>query len=93
MLQVVGIFFGSRASKALYGRRRNEVIRSAAEMERQTQLLALVGERGQITRVEVSDRFGVSEATAKRLLQALMEQGRLEKRGEGHGVYYVMAGS
>lgn len=89
-LQVLGVFLGTRASKALHGRLRADTGGSAAETERQTKVLALVGERGKITRAEVSDQLGISEATAKRLLQALVDQGRLEKRGEGHAVYYAM---
>lgn len=84
-LQVIGIFAGTRASKALHGRR----TKKSAEPEKLSQLLALVAERKQITRAQVERHLEVSEATAKRLLQTLIDQGHLEKRGEGHGVYYV----
>ncbi len=90
VLQVLGIFFGSRASKAVWDARGQDV--PPAELPvRGRQALDLVRARGRITTREVADALRVSAASAKRILADLAARGAVRREGDGRATCYVPA--
>lgn len=89
VLQVLGIFFGSKASRYVFDMRDKKVADSELP-ERGTQVLALLQKRGKITNREVSDALHISTASAKRILSDLASQGQIQSMGEGRGTHYVL---
>lgn len=90
VLQVLGIFFGSRASKYIYNAR---VLPGADRKDMESQqalVMELIKTRGRVTRREVMEQLGVSHSTAYRLLYALEQQGLIRRMGDNKGTYYVL---
>ena len=87
-LQVLGIFFGSKASKYAFEKRSG-----ADEIDpgRKRLVLDMLSAKGQITRQMISDEFQISRSSAGRLLVGLEARGLITRKGEGKGVYYVPA--
>lgn len=86
-LQVLGIFFGSRASKYIWETRQG---RGETDSGRECLILDLLAAKGQITRRDVMEKLGVSDNTANRLLQAMEARNLVRRMGEGRGSYYVI---
>ncbi len=89
VLQVLGIFFGSRASKAFYERR---AVGEDAETRtrREAAVLEMIRARGQVGTGEVAAQLQVSSATARRLLAEMTARGIVLQKGEGKGTVYVL---
>ncbi len=85
-LQVLGIFFGSKASKYVCERRDNGTDQDEG---RKGIILDLLGKQGQITRKDVAEQLRVSTATAGRLLSVMEGTGAIRRAGSGKGTYYV----
>lgn len=88
VLQVLGIFFGSRASKYVYETRRQESpeIANRREME----ILDMIKAAGKVTNRDVAARFQVSDTSANRLLADMTAKGLIRQMGERKGTYYVL---
>lgn len=86
-LQVLGIFFGSRASKYVWETRQGRG--GEADPGRERLVLDLITAKGQVTRRDVMEKLGVSDNTANRLLQGLESRKLVRRMGEGRGSYYV----
>ena len=82
ILQVLGIFFGSRASKYVYQNR------SAAPADLTAVVLALIREQGWCSRKQIEEKLGISERSANRLLAGIEAKGLIRREGEGKGVRY-----
>ena len=52
---------------------------SLSNIERQKHILELLGRRPRITVAEICEQFSVSEATARRDLDALVDQGKVQR--------------
>ena len=52
---------------------------SLSNVERQKYILELLGRRPRITVAEICKQFSVSEATARRDLDALVDQGKVQR--------------
>lgn len=89
-IQVLGIFFGSKASKYICETRRSS--NGPEDADRESLILNILAAKGQVTRQTVSAELQVSRATAGRLLAVLEAQGAIIRKGEGKGVYYVLSG-
>ena len=89
VLQVLGIFFGSRASKYIYNARLLPEADRKDRESQQAQVLDLIKSRGRATRREVAAQLAVSATTAYRLLYALEQQGLIRRVGDNKGTYYV----
>lgn len=101
VLQVVGIFFGSRASKVVYDRRQGRPALDAADAEpdvpgdsaeisiRQTRLMEQLQAKGSLTRAETIALLGISPGAASRLLAEMQGKGLIRLVGEGRGAHYV----
>ena len=85
-LQVLGIFFGSKASKYACERREGD---GGAEPGREKMIMDIIRARGQITRQVVIDELGISRSVAGRLLAALEIKGAIIRQGNTKGIYYV----
>jgi len=94
-LQVLGIFFGSKASKYVWEKRWADPaslgeLRRASDGGRQAVIMDMIKAKGQITRRDVMDKLSVSDNTVNRLLQGLENRQLVKRMGEGRGSYYVM---
>jgi len=87
-LQVLGIFFGSRASKYVWETRQTRD--GEADPGRERLVLDLMAAKGQVTRQDVMEKLGVSQSTANRLLQVLEDRKLVRRMGQGRGIYYVL---
>jgi hypothetical protein len=89
-LQVLGIFFGSRASKYVWERRGRTVpdVEIPAQGDKALELIRV---KGRITNREVTEALLVSTASAKRILAALAASGQILAKGVGRGIYYIRA--
>ena len=84
VLQVLGIFFGSRASKYIYANRR------AGDGGRPAEILNMIKAVGKVTNRDVAARFQVSDTSANRLLADMTAKGLIRQMGERKGTYYVL---
>jgi len=91
VLQVLGIFFGSRASKYIHERRTESAADPAEQSCRRARILDIARTRGQATRSDVMTAFGIGRSAAADLLEAMVREGLLERVGEGRGAHYVAA--
>ncbi|MCX6993762.1 MAG: MarR family transcriptional regulator [Kiritimatiellaeota bacterium] len=92
VLQVLGIFFGSRASKYIYANRRAEDGRQPKDdgPDRQAEILDMIKAVGKVTNRDVAARFQVSDTSANRLLADMTAQGLIRRMGERKATYYIM---
>lgn len=88
VLQVLGIFFGSRASKYIYANRRADD--PVVVNQRQTEILEMIKVQGQVTNRDITERYQISDASARRLLAGMVEKGLIHRMGERKGTYYVL---
>lgn len=88
-LQVLGIFFGSKASKKIYDIKAGK---DSTVLNRQDRVMELVKGRGRITREEVIEALKVSATTAWRVLDEMEKKGLLKQVGEHKDAYYVVVG-
>lgn len=87
-LQVLGIFFGTKASKYVCEKRSGS---GEVDPGREQLVLDMITAKGQVTRQMVADALNVSRATAGRLLVGLETKGLIVRKGEGKGTYYILA--
>jgi hypothetical protein len=90
VVQVVGIFFGSLASKLAY----NKWWKDDPEVvsQRQSAILEMIKTRGRIKNSDVVAQLGISRATAQRLLADMAAGGSIRQVGERKAAYYEAAG-
>ena len=86
VLQVLGIFFGSKASKHVHGRRLDAV---TDDMEAQARLMERLRATATLTRSDAMALLGISKSAANRLLARMQEQGLIRLVGEGRGAHYI----
>lgn len=89
-LQVLGVFFGSKASKKLYEMKtasKPEVI-----LSREQTILQMIKTNGKTTRKEVMTALKVSDSTADRLLSGLKNKKLIKQEGHFKSTSYVAAG-
>lgn len=88
-LQVLGVFFGSKASKKIYEMKtgKAEEIKSREET-----VLQIVKERGRVTRREVMEALKISESSAKRVFASLEGAKKIQQVGEHRETYYILPG-
>ena len=85
-LQVLGIFFGSKASKKIY---EIKMGKSAEMATREETVMGMIQQNGRVARREVAAKFSISESTALRLLNELEKKGLIRQEGKMKGAYYV----
>ncbi|MBI3986493.1 MAG: DeoR family transcriptional regulator [Lentisphaerae bacterium] len=87
VLQVLGIFFGSKASKYIWEGRREEAD-PVVKSDRESRVLELLKVKGRLTRKEVMTELDVSHNTAFRLLAGLEEKGLVRRMGDNKNTFY-----
>ena len=92
VLQVLGIFFGSKVSKYVHERPQagGEPDTAGGQDNRYPQILELIRAKGYATRADVETALGASSRTASRLLAELERQGLIRTEGEGRGTRYLL---
>ncbi len=90
VLQVLGVFFGSRASKYIHERRPAEAMDPAELSGRRDRILELIRTNGKTTRAEVMTALGVGRSTASNLLETMVQESLIRRSGEGRGTHYIV---
>ncbi|MBI2440943.1 MAG: DeoR family transcriptional regulator [Lentisphaerae bacterium] len=88
VLQVLGIFFGSRASKYIHATRRSQD--PGVVSLRETEILEMIKGSGKVATREVAAGLQISDRTASRLLNAMVDKGLIRRVGEMKATYYVL---
>ncbi len=88
-LQVLGIFFGTKASSKLYSSKQGKEGASADITSDDGKVLQILNERGKVTNEEVEKLLTCSHSTAFRILNKLKTAGKIKQEGVGRGIYYV----
>ena len=90
-LQVLGIFFGSKASKYVWEKRWVDDRRQTPDDGgRQAEILDMIKAVGKTTNRDVTTRFHVSDTSANRLLTDMTAKGLIRQMGERKGTYYIL---
>jgi len=71
-----------------FGKKGREV-QQARVMRRKERILAHAIKIGRIVNDDAEDMFCISDSTAYRYLRELVDEGKLERHGEGKGAYYI----
>lgn len=87
-LEVLAIFFGSKASKKIYDTKSDKNVKEA--LNRQDAVLDAIKNKGKITRKEVGALLGISSSTAGRLLDEMEKKGVVEQIGQHKDTHYVL---
>lgn len=87
-LQVLGIFFGSKASKKIYEMKTGKSAEVA--LTREQTVTGLINERGKVQRKDVMAALKISDSTAGRLLAEMETKGLIKQVGEHKDAYYVI---
>ena len=90
-LEVLAIFFGSRASKRIWEAKSKSG--AGGTTPRHEAILALFQPGAQVSRRTVATALGVSDATALRLLSDLEALGTIRRVGEGRAAHYEIVSS
>ena len=89
VLQVLGVFFGSRTSKYIHERRSEATLDPAELSDRKARILEVIRTKGKVVRAEVIEMFGVSTTTATTILEAMVKEGLIKRVGETRGIHYI----
>ena len=90
VLQVLGVFFGSRTSKYIHERKSAAAALNPAELTaRQTRILEIIRTNGKVTRAEVSKMFDLGKSAATNLLEAMVQDGLIRRAGESRETHYL----
>ena len=93
-LQVLGIFFGSKASKYVFekhsGPDKADPGKAPEDSGREKIVLDMIAAKGQVTRRDIMEKFGISDNAANRLLQGMEGKNLIQRKGEGRGTYYIL---
>lgn len=89
-MQVLGIFFGSKASKVVHDIRQARTMTPAELESREAQVLELIRARGRITRKEVMAEMRISHTTANRILSEMEKGGLIRRGGDNKGTFYIL---
>lgn len=86
-LQVLGVFFGSKASKKIYEIKtgKGEEARSREET-----VLQMIRDKGRVTRKEIMDALKLSDSSAGRILAEMEAKKVIQQVGDHKGTYYTL---
>ena len=90
-LQVLGIFFGSKASKHVFASRAGLAgDRAAEDANRERLIMELFAAKEQVSRQMVESELGIARSSAGRILADMEKRGLIERQGYGKRGYYVL---
>lgn len=84
-LQVLGIFFGSKASMKIYEMKKKDVI----ALTREQAVMDMIKENGKVTKKQVMLKLAISDSTALRLLDSMEVKKLIMQVGKYKDTYYV----
>ena len=86
-LQVLGIFFGSKASKKIY-----ELKTGTGEesMTREETILQRIKDHGKVTRKEMMETLELSDSSVGRILEGMEAKKQIQQVGDYKGTYYIL---
>jgi uncharacterized membrane protein len=85
-LQVLGIFFGSKASKKIYEVKKDK---KEQQLSREETILEMIKENGKVTRKDVETKLNISGSTAGRILDEMEKKGIVEQVGQYKDTHYI----
>ena len=86
-LQVLGIFFGSKASKKIYEIKTGK---AGEKLSREETVLQLIKDKGKVTRKEIIDALKISESAVGRILDEMEAKKQIQQVGERKAAYYIL---
>ncbi len=86
-LQVLAVFFGSKASKYVW-ESRSQSMAPAVLSRRQDQVIEMIKARGRIKNSDVAAQLGISRATVQRLLSDMVANGMIRQVGDRKSAFY-----
>lgn len=90
-LQVLGIFFGSKASKHVFASRAGRAAdRAAEDANRERLIMELFAAKEQVSRQMVESELGIARSSAGRILADMEKRGLIKRQGYGKRGYYVL---
>lgn len=92
-LEVLAFLLGSKISKSFYETRKAGEKGEKGEEKYETrskQIITFIEGNEKITAGDVKKMFGVSKATASRILTEMEESGKIKQQGEKKTAYYVL---
>lgn len=89
-IQVLGIFFGAKASKKIYEKTKKK---GEETIRRVDKIIEVIKKEGKIQRSDVSEMFKVSDSTSGRILKEMEKKGLIQPAGEGRGTHYILVKS
>lgn len=87
-LQVLGVFFGSKASKKIYDLK---IGKAEAIKSREETILQMVKEKGKVEKKEIMAALKLSDSAAGRILDAMEKKKKLQQVGEYKNTYYTLS--
>ena len=86
-LQVLGVFFGSKASKKIY-----EIKTGKGEEAkgREETVLQMIKDKGKATRKEIMDALKLSDSSVGRILAEMEAKKAIQQVGDHKGTYYIL---
>ena len=87
-LQVLTIFFGSKASKKIYDMKSGKGTQKS--LSSQDQVLEMIKEKGEVKRKDVQTELKISGSTAGRLLDEMEKKGLIEQVGQFKDTHYII---
>ncbi|MDO9542222.1 MAG: helix-turn-helix domain-containing protein [Kiritimatiellia bacterium] len=86
-LQVLAIFFGSKASKYVW-ESRGQSMEPAVLSRRQNQVIEMIKDKGSVKNSDVAIQLGISRSTAQRLLSDMVVNGLIRQVGDRKSAFY-----
>ncbi len=86
-LQVLGVFFGSKASKKIYELKTG---RGEEAKSREETVLQLIQDHGKVTRKEIMESLKLSESAVGRILDQMEGKKAIQQVGERKAAYYIL---
>ena len=89
-LEVIGIFFGTKASKHIHQARAKRSDDKAKSMDYREFVLTHLQTHGRINRSDVMQQFNISASTATRILADIAKEGLIIPKGAGRDSHFVL---
>jgi len=86
-LQVLGVFFGSKASKKIYEIKTGKGEETAS---REEMILQRIRDKGKVKRKEIMDALKLSDSSVGRILNEMERKKQIQQVGEYKDTYYVL---
>ena len=86
-LQVLGVFFGSKASKKIYDMKTGK---AEEAFGREEAILQMIREKGKVEKKEMMTTLKLSDSTVGRILDDLQKKKQIQQVGQYKDTYYIL---